>query len=157
MKKRLITGILAVLLLVSLLPVGALASSFDPTTYVTQITGKASDYTKVESAYGAAYAPKFSKLVLVSKAGKELTTAMQASAFHADQQMTQVCTGAPQNSKTYYFTIQSEFRMQTDFKQLTSSNIKLDMEGINCWVESIETESKKEVWKIGVCLNEGEF
>ena len=144
MKKRLITGILAVLLLVSLLPVGALASSFDPTTYITQVTGKFSGYTFVETAYGAGYAPKFSKLVLVNKNGNEMTTAMQTSAFHADKQMTQVCTGIPGTGKTYYFTIQSDFRIQTDFKQLTASNVKLEMEGINCWVESIETESKKD-------------
>jgi len=140
MKKRLITGILAVLLLVSLLPITAFAVLDD---YVTSITGKSSGYAMVNVGTGQAYGPKFGKFTVKSE-HSNLNWEFLVSAFHANQNMTSPCTSAPKTGSTYYFTIQSDYTMVVNYEKLKTSNITLTMDGVTCTVLKVDVSSKQE-------------
>ena len=140
MKKRLITGILAVLLLVSLLPIPAFAALDD---YVTSITGKSSGYAMVNVGTGQAYGPKFGNFTVKSEHGSP-SWEFQVSAFHANQNMTSPCTSAPKTGSTYYFTIQSDYTMIVNYEKLKPSNITLTMDGVTCTVLKVDVSSKQE-------------
>ena len=140
MKKRLITGILAVLLLVSLLPITAFAALDD---YVTSITGKSSGYAMVNVGTGQAYGPKFGNFTVKSEHGSP-SWEFQVSAFHANQNMTSPCTSAPKTGSTYYFTIQSDYTMVVNYEKLKTSNITLTMDGVTCTVLKVDVSSKQE-------------
>lgn len=140
MKKRLITGILAVLLLVSLLPITAFAALDD---YVTSITGKSSGYAMVNVGTGQAYGPKFGNFTVKSE-HSNLNWEFLVSAFHANQNMTSPCTSAPKTGSTYYFTIQSDYTMIVNYEKLKPSNITLTMDGVTCTVLKVDVSSKQE-------------
>lgn len=143
MKKRIISLLTMALMLVSLLGTLTISVAAAASTIVEEFTATGSGLVETEMFYG----PKFSSFAFKgdTHAANDISikTEAKVSLFYTDKNCTKPLSQYPSHGQTYYFYIETNPRLDTDFSPLTTAKCKLTMDGITATAFSLKRYTKE--------------